>query len=300
MFGTLVICLPSPHQGGDLVAKHRGDKKVFQTSAEPGMSLVYWYSDVHHEVLPVTSGYRWVLTYNLAIPPELERPSAALQSQETKVLRHALRKWLRDLNRQSVSAATASHTVPNQIFIRLDHTYTEANISLHGLKTHDLALVDSLKDMSSQLGFDILLAVLEKKESGSVEYTHPYKDRYRSRWDGSDGSGDSEEDEGDWHDMEEIFETEVSFKKIVDLTGQTLRSNLTISLDDLNNNTLLPPTCFDLFDDTMDRNEDYEGYMGNSVSHRDRRLFHIRHGILLTNHHRNDRARRQFTGIALA
>lgn len=68
MFGTLVICLPSPHEGGDVVVKHSGQAKTFSTSlVQP--SVLCWYSDVHHEVLPVTSGYRCVLTYNLAIPP---------------------------------------------------------------------------------------------------------------------------------------------------------------------------------------------------------------------------------------
>ncbi|KAK0716561.1 hypothetical protein B0T21DRAFT_425871 [Apiosordaria backusii] len=57
MFGTLVIALPSPHQGGDVVVKHCGQTMTFKTSEHP-QSFVCWYSDVSHEVLPVTSGYR--------------------------------------------------------------------------------------------------------------------------------------------------------------------------------------------------------------------------------------------------
>jgi hypothetical protein len=56
MFGTLVICLPSPHTGGGVVLRHAGQEKTYKTSeAQP--SILCWYSDVHHEVLPVTSGY---------------------------------------------------------------------------------------------------------------------------------------------------------------------------------------------------------------------------------------------------
>ncbi|KAK0708876.1 hypothetical protein B0T21DRAFT_247800, partial [Apiosordaria backusii] len=66
MFGTLVICLPSPHEGGDVVVTHCGQRRVFKTS-EFEQSFICWYSDVTHEVVPVTLGYRWVLTYNLAI-----------------------------------------------------------------------------------------------------------------------------------------------------------------------------------------------------------------------------------------
>jgi hypothetical protein len=37
MFGTLVIALPSPHSGGDVVVRHRGKKHVFKTSEQPAI-----------------------------------------------------------------------------------------------------------------------------------------------------------------------------------------------------------------------------------------------------------------------
>ncbi|KAK4150553.1 hypothetical protein C8A00DRAFT_36858 [Chaetomidium leptoderma] len=170
MFGTLVICLPSPHEGGDVVLRHRGQTKTYKTStAQP--FILCWYSDVHHEVLPVTSGYRWVLTYNLAISPDLERPSAALLRTEAQKLRHALRRWLehRDLEIQG------SH-----LYYLLDHEYTEASIAFRALKTTDLARVQYLKDLSTELEFDVFLGLLEKEEKGDVEYI-PRKryNRYR-------------------------------------------------------------------------------------------------------------------------
>uniref|UniRef100_A0A0L0NGR3 Prolyl 4-hydroxylase alpha subunit Fe(2+) 2OG dioxygenase domain-containing protein n=1 Tax=Tolypocladium ophioglossoides (strain CBS 100239) TaxID=1163406 RepID=A0A0L0NGR3_TOLOC len=93
MFGTLVICLPSAHQGGEVVLKHCGEKKIFKTS-DATQSYACWYSDVSHEVLPVTSGYRWVLIYNLALDVAEARPSAGLQRSETRALRHTLGRWL--------------------------------------------------------------------------------------------------------------------------------------------------------------------------------------------------------------
>ncbi|KAJ4198619.1 hypothetical protein NW767_008994 [Fusarium falciforme] len=81
MFGTLVISLPSTHQGGDVVLRHCGKQHVFRSSAHV-QSCAFWYSDVSHEVLPVTFVYRWVLTYNLALglalDPAQPRPSASL------------------------------------------------------------------------------------------------------------------------------------------------------------------------------------------------------------------------------
>lgn len=50
-----------------MIASHKGESLTFKTSptSEFGYSYAAWYADVSHEVKPVTSGYRLVLTYNL-------------------------------------------------------------------------------------------------------------------------------------------------------------------------------------------------------------------------------------------
>ncbi|KAK4161767.1 hypothetical protein QBC43DRAFT_380518 [Cladorrhinum sp. PSN259] len=111
MFGTLVICLPSPHEGGDVVAKHLRETKTFKTSIHQ-QSTIYWYSDVHHQVLPVTSGYRW--------------------------------KWL-DIGKRQV-------TKMNWLYHVLDHEYTEANLSFNALKNEDLARPRALTGISKEPG----------------------------------------------------------------------------------------------------------------------------------------------------
>ncbi|KAK5134948.1 hypothetical protein LTR08_005899 [Meristemomyces frigidus] len=64
MFATLVICLPSAHEGGDLILSHNGSVVRYSFSqSQPAFGA--WYSDVTHEVKEVTAGYRLVLTYNL-------------------------------------------------------------------------------------------------------------------------------------------------------------------------------------------------------------------------------------------
>ncbi|KAJ3152392.1 hypothetical protein HK101_001807 [Irineochytrium annulatum] len=73
MFGSLVVCLPSAHTGGQLVLTHHGRKKVFDWSGDEAANrgLLQWaafYSDVQHEILPVETGYRVTLTYNLYWP----------------------------------------------------------------------------------------------------------------------------------------------------------------------------------------------------------------------------------------
>jgi hypothetical protein len=71
MFGTLVVIFPAPHEGGTLVFRHLGEEWTFDSStvlsAAGPASIAYaaFFSDVEHEVLPVTSGHRITLTYKL-------------------------------------------------------------------------------------------------------------------------------------------------------------------------------------------------------------------------------------------
>ena len=70
MFGSLVVCLPTQFTGGELVTRHKGQEIRFDWSSTPQspMKKVSWaafFSDVEHEVQPVTDGHRFTLTYNL-------------------------------------------------------------------------------------------------------------------------------------------------------------------------------------------------------------------------------------------
>ena len=70
MFGSLVVCLPTQFTGGELVTRHKGREIRLDWSSTPQspMKKVSWaafFSDVEHEVQPVTDGHRFTLTYNL-------------------------------------------------------------------------------------------------------------------------------------------------------------------------------------------------------------------------------------------
>ena len=66
MVGTLTVTLPGTSRGGALIVEH-GDKHVTYRSSDTLLSFVAFYADCRHEVKPVTSGYRIVLTYNLRL-----------------------------------------------------------------------------------------------------------------------------------------------------------------------------------------------------------------------------------------
>jgi hypothetical protein len=71
MFGSLVVVFPTPHEGGAIFLRHRGHEWIFDsgqalaTVDRPTIGYVAFFSDIEHEVAPVTSGHRITLTYNL-------------------------------------------------------------------------------------------------------------------------------------------------------------------------------------------------------------------------------------------
>ena len=71
MFGSLVVCLPTQFTGGELIVCHDKEEIKYDWSSTTSdtSSTLHWaafFSDVEHEVLPVSEGYRVTLTYNLS------------------------------------------------------------------------------------------------------------------------------------------------------------------------------------------------------------------------------------------
>src|SRR5262249_31940757 len=79
MFATLVVCLPSRHEGGTLVVTHDGQTKTIDFGGKDAEFKTYYaafYADCQHEITPVTAGYRICLVYNLALAGKKQQPSA--------------------------------------------------------------------------------------------------------------------------------------------------------------------------------------------------------------------------------
>ncbi|TCD66844.1 hypothetical protein EIP91_000798 [Steccherinum ochraceum] len=71
MFGSLVLVLPTVHEGGALILRENEDEWTFDSARTinehitPTIGYVAFWSDVEHEVKPMVSGYRVTATYNL-------------------------------------------------------------------------------------------------------------------------------------------------------------------------------------------------------------------------------------------
>ncbi|KAI7946478.1 hypothetical protein MJO29_011005 [Puccinia striiformis f. sp. tritici] len=212
MFGTLIICLPSAHSGGEVLVKHRGESMILGRS-DATQSFACWYSDVSsHEVLPVQSGYRCVLTYNLAVMPGGTQPTASALDLEKVPLQSALQRWLRDL------ADSNATDTPSNLYLGLDGEYKtkKATISFETLKARDFARAHALRGLSRELPFVTFLAVLEKQDYGQV-----HRER-KPKWNDCDTDSDSE---ADHHDIAEMDESTCIVKSLRALDGTVIANN---------------------------------------------------------------------------
>jgi hypothetical protein len=175
MFGTLVVSLPSKHEGGDVVALHKEHSRTFSSSlgSDFGFSYAAWYSDITHELKPVTSGYRIVLTYKLIHPPSAmllhrESPSAMLIPllDSWAVLCKEVFPTLED---QPVEWLGDEDACPTGLIYLLDNDYERhSQLSFTQLKGADQELVAEVRKACEQTGFSIFLVNVGKSETGWV------------------------------------------------------------------------------------------------------------------------------------
>jgi hypothetical protein len=160
MFGTLVICLPAHHEGGDVCLSHAGRKRVLRTSPSSrfDISVLAWYGDVTHEVKPLTAGYRLVLTYNLVHGISQLKPSAGRLEQGRRHFHNLLRKWQADCSYEETL-----------LFI-LEHKYTINSLRMDALKGRDAALGRHLNDVCARSGVFFLLAQMTYVNREEDEY----------------------------------------------------------------------------------------------------------------------------------
>ncbi|PPJ53879.1 hypothetical protein CBER1_04604 [Cercospora berteroae] len=246
MLGTLVICLPSAHEGGDLVLTHRGSTKRFSTSREQPC-YACWYSDVQHEVQEVTSGYRIVLTYNLVQTENPVRNLSALgMEQDYAELKRPLKNW------------SASKT--GAVVHILEHKYTDVSLRLSAMKGADHSRVMALQRFAGKYNYNIFLGSMEHERSGSAEDDYDQYDWHGGRhrrggW--SDDDCDSCDD--GYHAIDEVTDERTTLNRVVlpDEVGTEIMTDVDFDDDEL--------LWDEAFTGVREPDEhDYEGYTGNA------------------------------------
>ncbi|CAO1599663.1 hypothetical protein XANCAGTX0491_003378 [Xanthoria calcicola] len=248
MFATLVVCLPSEYEGGNVVTSHRGKTKVFDARSSFHHSYVCWYADVTHEVQPIKSGYRIALVYNLINDTNGDGTSAGLVIEQMQELGKILRHW----NKSREKAQRYPTDEPEALVYKLDHKYTDANLKFRALKGLDKVKAEYLRETCADAGICFYLASMELRKEGSTE-----EDSFARRgyYNDTDDSDTDDYKRGGNHALEDILEGKLALKRIIDLDGNVLAQDLSLDEDII------------VQDDVFERDPDdeaYEGWTGNA------------------------------------
>jgi predicted 2-oxoglutarate/Fe(II)-dependent dioxygenase YbiX len=234
MIGTMVVTAPSTYTGGDLLIGHGTEWKSYRGS-KTALSLVAFYADLQHEVLPVKSGYRITLTYNLLLSGDTSR-SGTDDDPDAGILA--------DLLGEHFSTPVPRHygeppVPPNRLVYLLDHEYTPRGLSWSRLKGDDASRAALLRDAAGRAGCEAVLALADIREThGAFES-------------GYDAAGTEAE-----YDIHELIDSTVS---LIQWTGPDGKRPEEISLA-VRSTEVCSSTPSD---DLEPYSSEYEGYMGN-------------------------------------
>ena len=161
MIATLVLVWPSAHIGGELRVRHR-DTEVHFASQHLRADAIRWFAffaDCRHEVLPVSEGWRIVLTFDLVLPAEPARPRTPAHPP----LRDALRAHFHPEDEEPCLRPWV---------LLLDHEYTERGLRWRLLKGEDRARVAALRAACEPLGLTVHLALAAIHEQWTAIEAH--------------------------------------------------------------------------------------------------------------------------------
>ena len=188
MFGTLIVTVPCAHAGGQFSVRHDGDEVQFVGAGNASLPTEWdsktsgclrwcaFYADCEHELLPVTSGHRIAVVYNLVrassseatpeAPPEAAGPGATLQPVVTAAdsFQQLAQDWTGD---GMVDGSTPPP--PDKMVYFLAHEYTQDGLSWETLKGEDAAVCLPLQDAGA---YDLVLCRLEITERGDEHTGH--------------------------------------------------------------------------------------------------------------------------------
>ncbi len=169
MFATLVVILPSDYGGGELLIRHRGQEVRLDLRREDPSEAAFaaFYADCLHEVLPVVSGYRLALIYNLIRTDSGPLPEPPDYDRQRVWAAKLLQEWGETLDSAHPEAA---EPVLHKLIYPLEHAYTPAEIAFDRLKGADAAVAGVLVPAAHEAGCDIHLALVSIEESGWAEH----------------------------------------------------------------------------------------------------------------------------------
>jgi hypothetical protein len=251
MIGTLVLTLPSSYTGGELIVGRDEELQAYQGS-RGWLSVVAFYADCRHEVLPVKSGYRITLTYNLLLHGDISRPEgdAGTIAEVASLLRE---HFATPAPRYHGGQPT---DVPKRLAYLLDHEYTPRALSWGRLKGADADRVSLLLAAANDAGCETILALADIRTQHGASDFDPYD--YPSRWRQSDYGDEEDASDSALRNLtiHGLIDTEVALTHWTGPDGATLEeTSLSVAAGEVCAST---PT-----DVLTPSDSQYEGNMGN-------------------------------------
>ncbi|KAJ7068776.1 hypothetical protein C8F01DRAFT_1365057 [Mycena amicta] len=250
MFASIIVVLPSEFTGGNAHTSHCGVETVHNSSKNSldQTSVLAWYTDVMHEVKPITSGYRFALSYNLMHSTTSLRPALFSADDAITKLRNIFQSW------------NANQSAPDRIYHLLEHQYSKANLSASALKGVDAHIVAVLDSLARDIGFGLGLGNLELSQHGQAEDTNPYPRKRKKKWGYNNGSDDEgHNSKASSMEFAELVSTTMSVENFVDPDGNRIKQDLESDQG-----------LRDQLKSGGKKTQEYEGYMGNSAGSLDR------------------------------
>ncbi len=265
MVGTLVVTLPSTFTGGAITVQHQGNVVVYRATKQP-LSFIAFYADCRHEVRPVRTGYRIVLTYDLMLRGEAKGADPPLSLVEALVpsLREHFTTPL-PLARYRSNEATPLEP-PRRLVYLLDHQYTEHGLGWGRLKGSDATRAAALCAAAERAGCEVVLALAEVHETWQCEETWEPDWQWRRRsWPRDEDIEPlgNDPDDLDAYELGELVDSSVTLERWINRLGGAAESIHTAVREEevcatTPSSALEPQTA------------EFEGYMGNYGNTMDR------------------------------
>lgn len=157
MVASLVVMLPSPGTGGELVVDE-GPQATTYVASRTDTTLVAFYADRRHEVRPVRSGHRIVLTYNLLISGDSRARDTATDVVDAAA---ALLEGYFTTPRSTWGEPART---PTRLAYLLDHEYVERGLDARRLKGSDADAAATLAAAAERADCELQLALVEVHE----------------------------------------------------------------------------------------------------------------------------------------
>jgi hypothetical protein len=161
MVGTLLVVLPSRYTGGTLRVEHQGESRSLPRlkSQATDLSLIAFYADCRHEVTPVKSGHRVVLSYQLHLAESTDVALPAVRPGAVEALAARVRAYFETPIDERWSRGVPRP--PERLVYLLDHEYSERSLSWGRLKGADRVRVGALCQVAEHLDCECHLTLAD-------------------------------------------------------------------------------------------------------------------------------------------